>query len=121
MALPFLSFYAFPLTQCLDSIWFLYFVYAWVSSVNTSLSSYVASSFQQHSLSGLPTAVADAFSAAVFLPVAKMMDTWGRAEGFFLMSACATIGLILMASCDSFAIYCAANVSRQRTSPQAND
>ncbi|CAG8023798.1 unnamed protein product [Penicillium olsonii] len=92
------------------NIWFLYFVYAWVSSVNTSLSSYVASSFQQHSLSGLPTAVADAFSAAVFLPVAKMMDTWGRAEGFFLMSLCATIGLVLMASCDSFAIYCAANV-----------
>lgn len=70
----------------------------------------MASSFQQHSLSGLPTAVADAFSAAVFLPVAKMMDTWGRAEGFLLMSICATIGLVLMASCDSFAIYCAANV-----------
>ncbi|CAI7667865.1 unnamed protein product [Penicillium bialowiezense] len=92
------------------NIWFLYFIYAWVSAVNGSLSTYVASSFQQHSLSGVPTAVADAFSAAVFLPVAKMMDTWGRAEGFLLMSICATIGLILMASCDSFGVYCAANV-----------
>jgi hypothetical protein len=79
--------------------------------VNGSLSTYVASSFQQHSLSGLPTAMADAFSAAVFLPVAKMMDTWGRAEGFLLMAICATIGLVLMAACDSFSIYCAANVS----------
>ena len=38
------------------------------------------------------------------------MDTWGRAEGFLLMTIFATIGLILMASCDSFAIYCAAVV-----------
>lgn len=91
-------------------MWFLYFTYAWISSVDGSLSTYVASSFQQHSLSGLPTAIADAFSAAVFLPVAKMMDTWGRAEGFLVMSICATVGLVLMASCNSFAVYCAANV-----------
>ncbi|KAJ5374648.1 hypothetical protein N7517_006654 [Penicillium concentricum] len=92
------------------NMWFLYFTYAWISSVDGSLSTYVASSFQQHSLSGLPTAIADAFSAAVFLPVAKMMDTWGRAEGFLVMSICATVGLILMASCNSFPLYCAANV-----------
>lgn len=64
-------------------------------------------------------AVADAFSAAVFLPVAKMMDTWGRAEGFLLMSICATIGLVLMASCDSFGIYCAATVWSQPMNPSA--
>lgn len=98
------------LTQCLDSIWFLYFVYAFVSSVNGSLSSYVASSFQQHSLSNLPTQLSDAFSAACFIPMAKVMDTWGRPQGFALMVACATVGLILMASCDSFAIYCAGNI-----------
>ncbi|KAJ5138379.1 uncharacterized protein N7515_003227 [Penicillium bovifimosum] len=92
------------------NMWFLYFVYAWISSIDGSLSTYVASSFQQHSLSGLPTAIADACSAALFLPVAKMMDTWGRAEGFLVMSVCSTIGLILMASCDSFPVYCAANV-----------
>lgn len=91
-------------------MWFLYFVYAWISSIDGSLSTYVASSFQQHSLSGLPTAIADAFSAAVFLPVAKMVDTWGRAEGFLVMSIISTIGLILMASCNSFGVYVAANV-----------
>jgi MFS family permease len=97
-------------------MWFLYFTYAWISSIDGSLSTYVASSFQQHSLSGLPTAIADAFSAAVFLPVAKMMDTWGRAEGFLVMSICATLGLILMASCNSFPVYCAANVRSPGTS-----
>ncbi|KAJ5139984.1 hypothetical protein N7448_003392 [Penicillium atrosanguineum] len=92
------------------NIWFLYFVYAFVSSVNGSLYSYVASSFQQHSLSSLPTQLSDAFSAACFIPVAKVLDTWGRPQGFALMSCCATIGIILMASCNSFAVYCAGNI-----------
>lgn len=39
------------------------------------------------------------------------MDVWGRAEGFLLMVICLTVGLVLMATCDSFEIYCAANVS----------
>ncbi|KAJ5707806.1 hypothetical protein N7488_007607 [Penicillium malachiteum] len=92
------------------NMWFLYFVNAFQSSVYDSLSSYVASSFSQHSLSGVPSAMADAFAAATYLPVGKIMDTWGRAEGFLFMTICATIGLILMAACNSFAIYCAANV-----------
>lgn len=46
-----------------------------------------------------------------------MMDVWGRAEGFLLMVICATIGLTLMATCHSFEIYCAANVSTMM-SPQ---
>lgn len=98
------------LTSYPTSIWILYFVNAFQSSVFNCLSSYVASSFQSHSLSGVPTALADAFSAAVYLPVRKLMDTWGRAEGFLLMTVCATIGLILMAACNSFPTYCAAYV-----------
>jgi MFS family permease len=74
------------------------------------LSSYVASSFQQHSLSNLPTQLSDAFSAACYIPVAKILDTWGRPQGFALMASCATIGMILMASCNSFAVYCAGNI-----------
>ncbi|KAJ5371588.1 Major facilitator superfamily domain general substrate transporter [Penicillium concentricum] len=92
------------------NIWFLYFVNAFQSSVFASLSPYVSSSFTAHSLSGVPTALADAFSAAIYIPVGKMMDTWGRAEGFLLMTCFATMGLILLASCNSFAIYCTAYV-----------
>ncbi|KAJ5153610.1 Major facilitator superfamily domain general substrate transporter [Penicillium coprophilum] len=92
------------------NIWFLYFVNAFQSSVFASLSPYVSSSFTAHSLSGVPTALADAFSAAIYIPVGKMMDTWGRAEGFLLMTCFATLGLILLASCNSFAIYCTAYV-----------
>lgn len=94
----------------LNSIWFLYFVNAFQSSVFSSLSPYISSSFTAHSLSGVPTAMADAFSAAVYIPVGKIMDTWGRAEGFLVMTCFATLGLILLAACDSFAIYCTAYV-----------
>ncbi|CAG7943521.1 unnamed protein product [Penicillium salamii] len=92
------------------NIWFLYFVNAFQSSVFNSLSPYISSSFTAHSLSGVPTAMADAFSAAVYIPVGKIMDTWGRAEGFLVMTCFATLGLILLAACDSFAIYCTAYV-----------
>ncbi|OQD60872.1 hypothetical protein PENPOL_c020G04234 [Penicillium polonicum] len=92
------------------NIWFLYFVNAFQSTVFSSLNPYVSSSFTAHSLSGVPTALADAFSAAIYIPVGKMMDTWGRAEGFLLMTCFATLGLILLAACNSFAIYCTAYV-----------
>jgi MFS family permease len=94
------------LTHNFHSIWFLYFVNAFQSTVFYSLSPYISSSFQAHSLSGVPMALADAFTAACYLPVGKLMDTWGRAQGFLLMTVCATLGLILFASCNSFAIYC---------------
>jgi uncharacterized membrane protein YczE len=75
------------------------------------LNPYVTSSFKAHSLTAVPTAIGDAFAASTYLPMAKMMDVWGRAEGFLLTIICLTIGLVLMAVCNSFEIYCAANVS----------
>ncbi|KAL2821835.1 major facilitator superfamily domain-containing protein [Aspergillus cavernicola] len=92
------------------NIWFLYFVNAFQLSVSSSLNPYVTSSFSAHSLSAVPTALGDAFAAATYLPMAKLMDVWGRAEGFLFMVICLTIGLILMAACNSFEAYCAANV-----------
>ncbi|KAJ5698425.1 Major facilitator superfamily domain general substrate transporter [Penicillium macrosclerotiorum] len=92
------------------NIWFLYFVNAFQATVTSSLNPYVTSSFKAHSLSAVPTALGDAFAAATYLPMAKMMDVWGRAEGFLFMVICLTIGLVLMASCDSFEVYCAANI-----------
>ncbi|KAL4793135.1 major facilitator superfamily domain-containing protein [Aspergillus venezuelensis] len=92
------------------NIWFLYFVNAFQLSVSSSLNPYVTSSFQAHSLSALPTAIGDAFAAATYLPMAKLMDVWGRAEGFLFMVLCLTLGLVLMAACNSFEAYCAANV-----------
>ncbi|KAJ5929610.1 Major facilitator superfamily domain general substrate transporter [Penicillium verhagenii] len=91
------------------NIWFLYFVNAFILTIQNSLNPYVTSSFQAHSLSAVPTAVGDVLAAATYLPMAKMMDVWGRAEGVLVMELFLVIGLVLMASCNSFEAYCAAN------------
>lgn len=62
-------------------------------------------------------------SAACYIPISKILDLWGRAEGFLIMIAFATLGLILMASCSSLGTFCAAQVCRrnQVQRPRTND
>ncbi|KAJ6012139.1 hypothetical protein N7522_002494 [Penicillium canescens] len=92
------------------NIWFLYFVNAMQSSINYSLMSYVTSDFESHSLLNVIYIVADAMTAAVYIPTAKVMDVWGRAEGYLCMTVFATLGLIIMAACHNLPTFCAAYV-----------
>ncbi|KAJ9151333.1 Siderophore iron transporter mirB [Pleurostoma richardsiae] len=92
------------------NIWLLYFVNAFQSTILSNLLPFVTSDFESHSLLNVIYIVADAMSAAVFIPMAKIMDVWGRAEGFLIMTVFATLGLILMASCNNLATFCAAYV-----------
>ncbi|KAK5121543.1 hypothetical protein LTR85_005377 [Meristemomyces frigidus] len=92
------------------NIWLLYFVNAFQSSILSNLLPYVTSDFESHSLLNVIYIVADAMSAAVFIPTAKVMDVWGRAEGFLIMTVFATLGLVLMATCNGLATFCAAYV-----------
>jgi NADH:ubiquinone oxidoreductase subunit 2 (subunit N) len=50
-------------------------------------------------------------TAAVYIPLSKILDLWGRAEGFLLMVLFATIGMIMMAASQNLPTYCAAYVS----------
>lgn len=50
-------------------------------------------------------------AGAVYIPMAKMLDVWGRAEAFLLMVGSCVLGLILMAVADNLATFCAARVS----------
>lgn len=43
--------------------------------------------------------------------MAKLLDVWGRAEGFALMVGSSTLGVILMAVSKNLATFCAAQVS----------
>ena len=54
--------------------------------------------------------VSDCMSAAFRLPIAKMLDIWGRAEGFAVMAVVATVGMVMMAACQDIATYAAAQV-----------
>jgi len=93
-----------------NSIWLLYFVNAFQSSILSNLLPYVTSEFESHSLLNVIYIVASAMSAAVYIPLSKVMDVWGRAQGFLIMTTFATLGLILMATCHNLPTFCAAYV-----------
>lgn len=101
------------LTTLPNSIWFLYFVYAFQYAILTSLVPFVTSEFYSHSLLNVIYIVANAMTAAVFIPLAKILDVWGRAEGYAIMVAFSTLGLILMAACKDLPTFCAAHVFYQ--------
>ncbi|CAJ0547028.1 Ff.00g016550.m01.CDS01 [Fusarium sp. VM40] len=94
-------------------IWLVYLLNAFQSSTVGSLVPYVTSSWGDHSLLNVIDVVASSMTAAVFIPLAKLLDLWGRAEGYLLMVAFAELGLILMATSTNLSIYCAANVFYQ--------
>ena len=92
------------------SIWFLYFVNAFQSSILSSLIAYATSDFESHSLLNVIYVVGGALSAAVYMPLAKVMDVWGRAQGFAAMTLFATLGMVLMAVSHNIETFSAAYV-----------
>ncbi|KAF3765443.1 putative MFS siderophore iron transporter [Cryphonectria parasitica EP155] len=92
------------------NIFLLYFVNAMQSTILGNLLPYATSAWDTHSLLNVIYVVADAMSAAIYVPLSKILDVWGRAEGFALMTVFATLGLILMAASENLATFCAAYV-----------
>ncbi|KAL2061286.1 hypothetical protein VTL71DRAFT_7559 [Oculimacula yallundae] len=98
------------LAALLSLIWLLFLTNGMRLSILYSLVPYVTSDFKSHSLLTTISVVANTMSAATYIPVAKMLDVWGRAEGFAVMVVFSTIGLILMAVSQNLATFCAAQV-----------
>ena len=91
-------------------MWLLYLVNAFQASILYNLVPYATSDFESHSLLTVIPIVANSITAAIYIPLAKVLDLWGRAEGFLVMVSFATLGLIMMAACDGLATFCAAQV-----------
>lgn len=94
-----------------DRIWLLTLVNNFKSTIVLSLTPFATSDWQSHSLLTVIGIVSNAMTAAVYIPMAKMLDVWGRAEGFLLMLGFCLLGLILMAASENLSTYCAAQVS----------
>lgn len=92
------------------SMWLVQFILAFCQSVVGTLTPYVTSSFQEHSLTALTGVVSSLISGLFKLPYAKIMDIWGRPQALCLMVLSYTVGLIMMAGCQNVATYCAAQV-----------
>jgi hypothetical protein len=92
-------------------MWSLYCVNAFQASITGNLGPYILSDFGEHSLVTLIGIVSQVMAAATYMPVAKIVNLWGRPFGFSLMVTLATIGLIMMATCKNVETYAASQVN----------
>lgn len=91
-------------------IWVIFFVYSMQSQVIYSLNPYVTSAFQSHSLTPTVTIFSSIIGGVGKLTLAKILDVWGRPQGFGIAVFFLTVGLITMAGCGNVETYAAAQV-----------
>lgn len=77
---------------------------------SSNLLPYVVSDFSAHSLIPAISITSSILSGVMKLPIAKLIDTWGRSQGFAVTTALATLGLVLMALCRGVKTYAAAQI-----------
>ncbi|KAL8951288.1 MAG: hypothetical protein Q9222_002726 [Ikaeria aurantiellina] len=91
-------------------IWLTYFVEGMLSGTNTALAPYVTSAFAEHSLTPTVGILSAVIGGVTNLTIAKMLDVFGRPQGYLFCICLATIGLIMMAACNNVEAYAAAQV-----------
>ncbi|CAM1509362.1 Fc.00g031010.m01.CDS01 [Cosmosporella sp. VM-42] len=91
-------------------IWVIYFVDSMQQGSTGLLTPYVASNFQHHSLTPTVGIMSSIIGGVWKLTLAKILDIFGRPQGYFLSIFLLTIGLIMMAGCNTVETYAAAQV-----------
>lgn len=112
--------YVFPLTpqrHCFiepvltryQSLYLASFAETLLSAVQTNLNPYITSEFGEHGLTAVVSIVSTITGGVCNLFIAKVLDIWGRVEGFFLMLFLIVTGAIMKAACHNIETYAAAN------------
>ncbi|KAL8782448.1 MAG: hypothetical protein Q9213_005378 [Squamulea squamosa] len=91
-------------------IWLTYFVEGMLSGSTNALTPYVTSDFALHSLTPTVGILSSVIGGVTNLTIAKILDVFGRPQGYLLCICIATIGLIMMAACNNVEAYAAAQV-----------
>ncbi|CAK7208003.1 hypothetical protein SEUCBS139899_010837 [Sporothrix eucalyptigena] len=89
-------------------IYLMNFVLAFQSNIQGSLSPYVTSSFEAHGLLATVGIVSTIIGGVSSLTIAKIIDVWGRVEGFCFMLLLITVGQVMKAACKNVETYAAA-------------
>ncbi|KAF9631134.1 putative siderophore iron transporter protein [Lasiodiplodia theobromae] len=92
------------------------YLFIWLFYVVTSIQEvalgvftpFVTSSFQMHSLTAATSIMANIIAGLFKLPLAKILDAWGRPQGLGLMLLIWMLGFIMMAACNNVTTYAAA-------------
>ncbi|KAI1182311.1 siderophore iron transporter mirB [Nemania serpens] len=91
-------------------IWLVYFVDAIQQGMSGLLTPYVTSAFEEHSLTATTNVAASIIGGVSKLPLAKILDVWGRPQGYVVTMCFMVLGLILMAACNNVQTYAAAQI-----------
>ncbi|KAI2783264.1 MFS general substrate transporter [Daldinia loculata] len=91
-------------------IWIIYFVDSMQQGMGSLLTPYVTSSFALHSLTATTGVMSGIFGGVSKLTLAKVLDIWGRPQGFLVVVLLMTVGLVMMAACNNVETYAAAQV-----------
>ncbi|KAI0010536.1 MFS general substrate transporter [Xylariaceae sp. FL0662B] len=91
-------------------IWIIYFIDSMQQGMGSLLTPYVTSTFYQHSLTATTGVMSQIIGGISKLPLAKILDVWGRPQGFLIVVLLLTLGLVMMAACENVETYAAAQV-----------
>ncbi|KAI0901048.1 MFS general substrate transporter [Annulohypoxylon nitens] len=91
-------------------IWIIYFVDSMQSGMSSLLTPYVTSAFALHSLTATTNVMSGIIGGVSKLTLAKILDIWGRPQGFLIVVLLMTLGLVMMAACNTVETYAAAQV-----------
>ncbi|CRK29547.1 MFS siderochrome iron transporter 1 like protein [Verticillium longisporum] len=78
--------------------------------LSRNLTPYVTSEFQRHGLTATTGIVSGLMYGVTQLPLAKILNIFGRMEGYLLCHILCSVGLIMMALCRNVETYAAAQV-----------
>lgn len=93
------------LTRSMHRLYLAQFVESLFSAVQTNLNPYITSSFGEHGLTAVVSIVASITGGVCNLFIAKILDIWGRVEGFFCMLLLIVVGSIMKAACHNIETY----------------
>ncbi|KAL4893716.1 major facilitator superfamily domain-containing protein [Aspergillus ambiguus] len=86
-------------------VWLAFFLLAFQSAISTNVIHNAYASFEEAPAVSTASIVASVVSGVIRLPTAKLLNIWGRTEGFLVCVAVYMIGLILLAACNNPSSY----------------
>ena len=91
-------------------IWLIYFTEGILSGVSGALLPFVTSAFALHSLTPTVAILSSVIGGVTNLTIAKVLDIFGRPQGYLFCVVLGTLGLVMMAACKNVEAYAAAQV-----------
>lgn len=88
-------------------LWGAYLLFGFARAFTSNVGPYAVSTFGEHSLLPTISLVSYIMAGVVYIPMAKAINIYGRAESHLVMTLISAVGLILLAACRNVETYAA--------------